>query len=258
MRITLELNKSVEQNAGIYFEKSKKAKKKLHGAKEALERTKLKLQKLKESQKSELEKLKVEAEKKPRKIEWYDKFRWFFSSKGFLIIAGRDATTNEIIIKKYTDNNDLVFHTSLAGSPFGVVKTENKKIDANTINETAEFIAIYSRAWKLGMTSLEVFYVKPEQVSKQAPSGEYIQKGSFMIYGQKKLINAGMNLFMGMMKDGRIMGGPESAVKANCKNYLQVFQGREKASAIAKLVRAKIGGDLDEIIRLLPSGGCKL
>ena len=34
-------------------------------------------------------------EKKP-----YMKFRWFISSDGFLCLGGRDATSNEIIIKK--------------------------------------------------------------------------------------------------------------------------------------------------------------
>ena len=34
------------------------------------------------------------------KKEWYDKFLWFFSSEGFLCIAGRDAATNEVVVKK--------------------------------------------------------------------------------------------------------------------------------------------------------------
>ena len=28
--------------------------------------------------------------------EWYEKFRWFYSSEGFLCIGGRDSTTNDI------------------------------------------------------------------------------------------------------------------------------------------------------------------
>ncbi|MBN1502797.1 DUF814 domain-containing protein [Candidatus Woesearchaeota archaeon] len=258
MRITLELNKSVEQNAAIYFEKAKKAKKKLEGAKIALGHSESKLRKLREKQELEIEKMKQEAEKKPRKIEWYEKFRWFISSNNFLIIAGRDATTNEIVIKKHTEKNDLVFHTSMAGSPFAVIKSENKKIDDTTVKETADFVAAYSRAWKTGLTTLDVFYVDPEQVSKQAPSGEYIQKGSFMIYGKKNELNGDVKLFIGSLEDSKIMAGPESAVKKHCRKCLQVFQGKEKTSAIAKKIKAKLGGDLDEIIRLLPAGGCKL
>ena len=42
-------------------------------------------------------------EKKNRKQEWYEKFHWFFSSEDFLCIGGKDATSNEIIIKKHTE-----------------------------------------------------------------------------------------------------------------------------------------------------------
>ena len=55
-----------------------------------------------------------------------------------------------------------------------------------TIKETAEAAASYSSAWKSGMGSCDVFYVKPDQVSKTAPSGEYMPKGGFMISGKKE------------------------------------------------------------------------
>ena len=43
MRITLDVSKSLEKNAERYFEKSKKSKGKIDGAKEAVERAKKKL-----------------------------------------------------------------------------------------------------------------------------------------------------------------------------------------------------------------------
>ena len=39
MKIKLEVGKSLEKNAEVYFEKAKKAKRKLEGAKEALDWT---------------------------------------------------------------------------------------------------------------------------------------------------------------------------------------------------------------------------
>ena len=42
-KITLYLEKSIEQNAGIYFDKAKKIKKKIEGAKEALQESERKL-----------------------------------------------------------------------------------------------------------------------------------------------------------------------------------------------------------------------
>ena len=55
-----------------------------------------------------------------------------------------------------------------------------------------------------------------------------------------------------------IMSGPLNAVKKNCEKYIQLRQGRKKTSEIAKYIRKKIGGELDEIIRALPAGGCDI
>lgn len=268
MRIKLDTTNSLEKNAEIFFEKSKKAKKKLEGANEALQRSLEKLEGVKKEQAKEISEVKQKAE---RKKEWYEKFRWFVSSEGFLCIGGRDATTNEIVIKKHTGKDDLVFHTSMAGSPFFVVKTEGakkskisgttergKKVGEKTLNEAAQATASYSKAWKLGLSMQEVFYVNPDQVSKKAKPGEFIARGAFMIYGKKNLITVDIKLAVGI-KDGRIIGGPVEAVKANADKFVVIVQGSEKSSDIAKKIQHKLGGgDLDEIIRMLPAGGCSL
>ena len=185
MRIKLDVTKSLEKNAETYFNKSKKAKKKLQGAKEAVQKSLEKLEKAKKEQAKEVKEVKKKVETKK---EWYEKFHWFISSEGFLCIGGRDAATNEIVIKKHTDKDDLVFHTSMAGSPFFVVKTEGKKVGEATINEASQAVGSYSKAWKLGLSIQEVFYVNPDQVSKKAKPGEFIARGAFMIYGKKNLI----------------------------------------------------------------------
>src|SRR3989338_3954767 len=118
--IELDLKKSIEENASLYYDKAKKLKKKRAGALKALEESRKKLALLEKEQLQEAEKPKKIA----RKLEWYEKFRWFVTSTGFFVIGGRDATTNEIIIKKHTEDNDVVFHTDLSGSPFFVIKSK--------------------------------------------------------------------------------------------------------------------------------------
>src|SRR3989338_3050496 len=103
-RLTLDLTKGIEENAAVYFEKAKKIKKKIEGAEAALNENLKKLRQLEEKRdKFALEQSKKE-KLKERKPEWYEKFRWFVSSEGFLVIGGRDATSNEIVIKKHTDS----------------------------------------------------------------------------------------------------------------------------------------------------------
>ncbi|MEK6808318.1 MAG: NFACT RNA binding domain-containing protein, partial [Nanoarchaeota archaeon] len=178
--------------------------------------------------------------------------------EGFLVIGGRDSTTNDILIKKFTEKNDLIFHTEMAGSPFFVVRSENKEIGGKTKQETSDAVVSYSRAWKLGVTSTEVYYVSPEQLTKKAPTGEYIKKGAFMIYGKKEYITNHINLAIGITKDGKIMGAPLNAISFNCEKYVEIKQGRKKSSEIAKFIQRKIGGELDDIIRAMPSGGCEV
>lgn len=254
-RINIYLNKSLEENAGLCYEKAKKMKKKIKGAKKAVEINTKKLKKLEKEKKIEEQKAEKKEVKKEKK--WYEKFHWFISSEGFLVIGGRDATTNDIIIKKHTDKNDLVLHTDLAGSPFFVIKSENKEISKKTIRESADAVLSYSKAWKMGLSTTPVFYVKPEQVSKKAKSGEYLTKGAFMIYGKTEYIENKVNLAVGI-KDGTIMAGPVEAISKHCEKFVEVLQGREKTSAIAKKIQHKFGGDLDDIIRALPSGGCEI
>ena len=259
-KLTLDLTKTIDENAAVYFEKAKKIKKKVEGAEKALKDNLKKLKELEtKKEKIVLEKAAV-SKSKERKKEWYEKFRWFISSQGFLAVGGRDATSNEIVIKKHTESNDIVFHTDMAGSPFFVVKNDSKNIDGKTKEEAADATCTFSRAWKLGLQTTSVFYVAPEQVSKKTKSGEYMGKGAFMVYGKTNYMDNKLNLAVGITKSRQIMAGPVDAVKANCEKYLVVIQGNEKASSVAKKIKYRLGNDsdLDEIIRALPSGTFKI
>ncbi len=259
VRIELDIKKSVEENAAAYFEKAKKAKKKIEGAKKALEKAREKLKVLEEKRDTEIILAKARQEEKiKRKPQWYEKFRWFRTSEGFLVIGGRDATTNEIVVKKHTSPDDLVFHTDMAGSPFFILQSEGKNPSEQSLNEVADAVCSFSRAWKLGLGSQSVFHVKPEQVTKEVKAGEYLTKGAFMIKGKTNYIDNKINAAVGITGDGAVMAGPVEAVMKHCKEYVELEQGREKTSAIAKRIQKKLGGDIDEIIRAMPSGGCQI
>lgn len=253
MKIELDIRKSVDENATAYFEQAKKERKKIDGAKKIVAEYRLKLEKSQE----ESERTESRVAMVKRKPEWYEKFRWFISSDDILVIGGRDATTNEIVIKKHTDQNDVVFHTDMAGSPFVVVKNPEKKdLPETTLDEAASFTAAFSKGWKNGMATLPVFSCRPDQVSKTPNPGEFIAKGSFIIRGELKYYSPKMEYAVGRYND-TVMGGPPSAVKKHCDNIILISQGDSKISDVAKLVQKKTGGALDEIMRALPAG-CKI
>ncbi|MBU0628360.1 MAG: DUF814 domain-containing protein [Nanoarchaeota archaeon] len=255
-RIILDINRSIEQNASVYYDKAKKIKKKIEGARKALEETKIKLAKLEKLKLKEESKKQLIPKEKAKK-EWYEKFRWFVSSQGFLVIGGRDAATNEIVVKKHTDKEDLVFHTDMIGSPFFVIKSENKPIGEKTIKETADATTTFSRAWKLGLNTSSVFYCKPEQLTKEAPSGEFVPRGGFVTKGKLTYIENKVSCAIGIYQS-KAMAGPLESIKKNCEKYVEIEQGKEKASSIAKYIQKLIGSTIDDIISVLPSGGFKI
>ena len=255
VKIILDIKQNIEKNAEKYFEKAKKARHKIDGTKEILEKTKKQIKDLKE--KKQIKEIKEKKINKTIDKKWFHKFRWFVSSSGFLVIGGRGATTNEILIKKHTEQGDLVFHTDAAGSPFFVIKSEKKKIDEATIQETADATVSFSRAWKNGILTEKVFHVQPDQVSKKANTGEYLTKGAFMIRGRTKYVDNKVNLAVGVYGDS-LMCGPVKAIENNCDEYFIVEQGSQKVSKVAKKIQRHFLFKIDDIIRVLPSGGIKL
>ena len=256
MRIVLDLRKTVEQNAAVYFDKAKRLKNKAQGARDAVKRFKTKLAGLEKKAEAAPKKAIIK-ELKPKK--WYEKFRWFMSSEGMLCVGGRDATTNEILVKKHMDAHDLVCHTEAPGSPFFIVKTEGAKPNERTISEALQATASYSRGWKMGMLAMDAYCVNPDQVSKEAPAGEHMAKGAFMIRGKKNTKRVELKIAIGLLPGGRVMSGPESAVRQHCVKIMIVTQGSDRPSDAAKKVQKYLGGgDLDEIIRSLPAGDIKV
>jgi predicted ribosome quality control (RQC) complex YloA/Tae2 family protein len=270
-RIKIDLRKSVAANAEEYYEAAKKAKEKLVGVKKALADTEKKLMELGEKEAVEFESRKAPVAKKAKEKKWFEKFHYFISSEGFLVVGGKDATTNEILIKKYVEDSDIVFHADLHGAPFFVIKNpDQKEIPEKTLKETAEAAASYSKAWKLGLGSADVYYVLPEQVSKTAPSGEYVAKGGFIISGKKNYYR-GLKLEMAVGvivgEELAVVSGPVSSVESKTRNYIKVAPGEKKSGELAKEIRAKIVGkakkedsdklkkiDLEEIQKVIPGG----
>lgn len=45
-----------------------------------------------------------------RKAAWFERFHWFISSENYLIISGRDAQQNELIVKRYFRKGECSRH----------------------------------------------------------------------------------------------------------------------------------------------------
>ena len=256
MEVEIDITKSVDENAASYFERAKKAKRKLKGAVETIARFEAKRESVGK------ETVQKTSRKKKRKQLWFEKFRWFITSTGFLVIGGRDATTNELAIKRHAKAGDLVFHTDMAGSPFFIIQAEGKQIDEQTIAEVADATCSFSRAWKTGMHATSVFYVKPDQVTKEANTGEFLSKGAFVIRGQTTYVDNKINLAIGCISKGQYEGlilcAPKESAESYCEKKYLIRQGNDKPSDIAKKLKKEFDATADEIVRALPSDNIEL
>lgn len=264
LRFSVGFRKTLFENAAEYFDRSKKAKQKAAGALTALEESRQKLAEVeKRLSAAEAAKLAKPSEVMEdfikRKVEgkqWFEKFRWFTSSEGYLVVAGKDTVSNEVLVKKHTSEGDIVFHADIMGAPFVVIKTEGKTPGEQTLREAGEFAAAFSRAWREGLGSLDVYWVKPSQLSKTGPSGEYVAHGAFAVVGKRNwLRNLPLKVAVGIFDDEgglRFLGGPVNAVKTKAKVYVVLgpgdLMGKEILKKILQALAVKLSKEQREEI----------
>lgn len=262
----LSLQKTPIESAAAFYEQGKRARQKMEGAQAALNDSLKRLEevqaKIDQKQQAALAKPAEAIEQlEKRKIqhkEWYEKFRSFISSDGFLVVAGKDAVTNEVLIKKYTAPEDVVFHADIVGAPFVVIKTSGKRPTEQTLHEAGEFAAAFSRAWREGFASVDVYWVRPEQLSKGGPSGESVGHGAFVVRGERNwmrgvTLRVAVGVIFGQETgNARICGGPVEAVKTKTTIYTVIVPGdleaRELIKRVLKSLSEKVQKDKREAI----------
>lgn len=193
--------------------------------------------------------------------QWYSKFRHFITSEGNLVIIGKDVNQNESLIEKHMEKEDIIGHADVFGSPFGIIKPkEGKSISKKEIEETAIMIASYSSAWRVGATNLDVYFIKPEQVTKTPPSGESLKKGAFYIEGKRDYIkNAQLGIYISIEINDDLADLKITPYEPKSTFFLIKPGNKKRDEVIRKINRAisqrySVQVNEDYINRLLPQG----
>jgi predicted ribosome quality control (RQC) complex YloA/Tae2 family protein len=265
VELELNANLTVPQNAQRYYEKAKEMARKASGAKGALAIT----EELRAS-KAGSKKTRAAQVHRRRKPKWYERFRWFYSSDGFLVLGGRDADTNEEIYTKYLERRDLAMHTDAPGAPLTVIKTEGEEIPESTLQEAAQFAVSYSSVWKGGLVAADCYLIKGDQVSKTPESGEFLKKGAFVIRGERRYFrDVPLGIALGVA-EGVLIGGPVSAVKPKADPVVEIEPGEFNADDLAKRIYRQFSevvedrsflksvASVDQIVQFLPPGGSRV
>jgi len=176
---------------------------------------------------------------KAMKKEWYEKFRWTFSSSGFLIIGGKDSTQNEILVKKHLGQHDIFAHADLPGGSVVIIKSNGKDVPEETKIEAVLFAVSYSRSWRGRLGVADGYWVNSDQVTKTPPSGEYLAKGAFMIYGERNYVRnspLSLSLGIGLSPEGfKVLVGSEGFVKSASAAYVNLVPAAWRENPLLRL-----------------------
>ncbi len=209
--IELKLNETAGENADEYFGMSKRIRDRL---------SRVKLEPRKEEKKAELKKVK----------RVFTNFRWFITSDGNFVIGGKDAESNDSVVKKYLGERDLYFHADIHGAPSVVMKVTRDPTERG-IMEAASFAWCMSKAWNSKFGNGSVYYVTKSQVSKTPESGEYLARGAWVIRGKKNYItHLDLELAVGFQKyENRdyVVAAPVSSIEGK-RVIIVPGEGREE------------------------------
>ncbi|KAK4982542.1 hypothetical protein LTR66_009216 [Elasticomyces elasticus] len=126
-----------------------------------------------------------------RKQMWFEKFIYFLSSDGYLVLGGKDAQQNEILYRRYLKKGDVYVHADLHGAASVIIKnnlsTPDAPIPPQTLSQAGNLSVCTSSAWD-SKAVMSAWWVNSDQVSKMAPTGEYLATGGFMIRGKKNFL----------------------------------------------------------------------
>jgi predicted ribosome quality control (RQC) complex YloA/Tae2 family protein len=293
--VELDPGEGVEHNADRLYREAKRVVEKREGAEEAVAETRAELEAI-ERRRDEWEAGDGEAEPEDDEGEvdwlsrrsipvrqdeqWYERFRWFHTSDGFLVLGGRNADQNEDLVKKYLDRGDRFFHTQVQGGPVTILKatgpsepTREVEIPDRSLDEAAQFAVSYSTVWKNGRFAGDTYMAAPNQVSKTPESGEYLEKGGFAIRGDRTYFRdtpVGVAVGITCEPETRVIGGPPSAIADCTETAITVEPGQYAQNDAAKrlyrafrerfadtsFVRKVASPDL--IAEFLPPGGSRV
>ncbi len=238
--VTVDFRKSLTDNANEYYDKAKKNERKAKNADIAIERTRDKIKNIEtDTQKLQTRVSNQDLVLKRRKA-WYEKFHWTVAPNGMLIIAGTDASTNERIVKTYLDEDDLFLHADIQGAAATIIKTGGKEVNDNTMRIAGIISVSFSAAWKLQRPTADAYAVEKDQVSLSAPTGQFMPKGGFMIYGSKTFIkDLPLKLYIGIIVEkhwARLIMSTVDQID-NASMIAEIIPGAEQRGKIAKQMK---------------------
>ena len=253
--VTLDYTKGLDANASDIYQHGKEMGEKASRAKEALKESIEQLERKKKG--FDKAKAAMLGKAQPTKQFWFERYKWFLTSTGRLIIAGRDAHTNDGIVKKHLKDDDVYAHADIHGAPSVIVKKGNDASESE-LREACTFALAQSKAWVSAFIEGSAFWVLPDQVSKTPQAGEFVPRGAFIIRGKRNYeYHLPVELAVGEItyeNARKIMCAPLDSITAASKKYVVIRPGRGKIGKKTAELAKEFQVPEEEIARIIPPG----
>ena len=252
--VSLDYTKGIDANASDIYQDSKEIGEKGKHAEEALNESRAELAKKEKG--LEKQRAAMAGKAQPTKQFWFERFKWFITSGGRLVIAGRDAHTNDGVVKKHLKEKDLYAHTDIHGAPSTIIK-EGASASQEELREACQFATAQSKGWIASISEGSAYWVYPDQVSKTPNPGEFVPRGAFIIRGKRNYeYHLPMELYVGEIEyqgARKVMCGPGSCFEG-CERYIVIRPGKNKNGRLSGDIAKKFNVPEEEISRILPPG----
>jgi predicted ribosome quality control (RQC) complex YloA/Tae2 family protein len=258
LKVSMDYTKGIDANASEIYQRSKDIADKARRAEDALKESNAELGK----KQAGLDKAKALAMNKvqPTKQFWFERYKWFMTSSGKLVIAGRDAHSNDNIVKKHLKEKDVFVHADVHGAPSVILK-DGAEATPEELREACTFALTQSKAWVAALTEGAAFWVYPDQVSKTPNPGEFVPRGAFIVRGKRNYehhlrieLGIGEVFYQGARK---VMCGPAELFKDSEKHML-LIPGRGKSGRRSGEIAKDFRVPEEEISTILPPGDVEI
>ncbi|MGC2359019.1 MAG: ribosome rescue protein RqcH [Thermoplasmata archaeon] len=263
--VSLRVDRTPRESAQELYAEVKRLQSKLAGARAALVETDRKVEPP-SAVARRLARGAAAEEERRKKTHWFERFRWFISSEGAVIVAGRDASSNDLIVRRNMKDGDLYVHADLHGAASVIVKHPapgEPPLTEVSLREAGQWAVVFSKAWRAGLASASAFWVTHEQVSKAGASGGFVARGAWAIHGTKHVMrDLPTELGLGTIDyEGETLwtAAPPAAIRARGAVRAVLVPGAERErDAVEVALARELGLTRTRLQGLLPAGGLEV
>lgn len=181
-----------------------------------------------------------------RKKNWFEKFRWFYTSDGYLVISDRKSGMPELasgLIKHLSKDYIHIGSTSIE-APNAYIDYEGlRKPSMKSIQEAMQFIASYSPSWNKGPRKVSMFWKENGNPEKHA------------VYVELTPLELAISEVSG---ESLPMIAPKGIRRIVSGMVATVEPGELGADAAASKISGELGISLKDIRGLIPDSGVKI